>query len=79
MKKTNYSSVLSSEPLRNPKKRRGKTNFTNSKQKRRRESKKKVGTSIVGRRTPSIYSEQGEEELRPSWRLDCKIQPLNLA
>jgi len=78
MKETNQSNVLLGEPSRNRRRRRGKTNFSNSKQRRQRESKKEEPIR-EGRKNPLDFSERDKGGLSPSWRLNCRIRPLDLA
>jgi hypothetical protein len=80
MKETRHTSISSAELSRKPRKRRGRTNFSNSKQKRRaaRDLKKKDTPSIEGRGTPSNLSEGVEEDQGGTWRGRCKIRSLNL-
>jgi hypothetical protein len=80
MKETRHTIVSSAEPSRKPTKRRGMTNFSNSKQKRRaaRDLKKKDTPSIEGRETPSNLSEGVEKNQGGTWRRKCKIRSLHL-
>lgn len=80
MKETGHTAVSSAEPSRKPRKRRGRTNFSNSKQKRRaaRDLKKKDTPSIEGRGTPSNLSDEAEEDQGGTWRGRCKIRSLHL-
>jgi hypothetical protein len=80
MKETGHTAVSSAEPSQKPRKRRGMTNFNNSKQKRRaaRDLKKKDTPSIEGRETPSNLSEGVEEDQGGTWRGRCKIRSLHL-
>ena len=79
MKETGHTIVSSAEPSRKPRKRRGRTNFSNSKQKRRATRDLKKDTpSIEGRGTPSNLSEGVEEDQGGTWRGRCKIRSLHL-
>ena len=80
MKERGHTTVSSAELSRKPRKRRGKTNFSNSKQKRRaaRDVKKRDISSIEGRGTPSNLSKGVEEAQGGTWRGRCKIWLLHL-
>ena len=60
------------------KKRRVGTNFTNSKQKRRRELKKREATQVGRQRIPTNFSEVVGEDYKSFSRLDCKMRSLVL-
>ena len=60
------------------KKRRGGTNFSKSKEKRYRKSKKKVAPSVMGRGTISKLSERDDFVGRFPSRLDCTIRKIDL-
>jgi hypothetical protein len=80
MKETRHTIVSSAESSRKPRKRRGRTNFSNLKQKRcaARDLKKKDTPSIEGRGTPSNLSEGVEEDHGGTWRGRYKIRSLHL-
>jgi hypothetical protein len=80
MKETWHTTVSSAELSRKPRKRRGRTNFSNSKQKRHatRDLKKKDTPIIEGRGTPSNLSEGVEEDQGGTCRGRCKIRSLHL-
>ena len=59
-------------------KKRGGSNFSVSRQRQRRELKRKESLGAEGSMSPRKPSESGVEEQGRSWRLGCKIWALDL-
>jgi len=79
MKEGSKSEVFVDEPAKKRKKRRGRSNLTNTKwRKHRKEGEQKKAMLIEGRGAPADLGASIDNQQGGSWRARCKIRPLNL-
>jgi hypothetical protein len=76
MKEPDHNTYSTIDPGKKRKKRKGGLSFSNSKQRKRRELKKKEESYIEGRGTPSDVQSTGEESKRGSSKRQLNLQPI---
>ena len=76
MKEPCHNTVPTIDPATKRKRRKGGTSFSNSKQKKRRELKKKDLTCVGGRGTPSDLSKTCVVDEIGSWNWHLNLQPI---